>query len=219
MNKNNYILEIKDLTVKFANKIIVDKFSLKLKEGEKLILTGHSGCGKSTIIKAILGFIPIESGKIYINSEKLTEKNCWELRHNFGYVSQAPFTGFGTAHDFLMAPFSFKANREKNCSLEKIHKLMKLFNLQNDLLQKNVDKLSGGEKQRFAIVGTLLLEKKFLLLDEPTAALDKRNRKVFENFLAEKSNLTAIMITHDENSINNASQIINMTGGVKNVSN
>ncbi len=208
-------LQIKNITIKFNDQIIIKDFSLTLKKGEKLILTGHSGCGKSTIIKAILGFIPISYGEIIINGIQLTEENCWELRQNFAYVCQAPFTGFGTAKDFLLSPFSFKANRHIKIDEEKIYGYMKIFHLKNELLNKSVEELSGGEKQRFAIIGALLLEKNVLLLDEPTAALDKRNRLALNNFLYENDKLSAIMITHDDDCIKNAHKIIEITGEEK----
>ncbi len=205
-------LQIKNITIQFNDQIIIKDFSLTLEKGEKLILTGHSGCGKSTIIKAILGFIPIDDGEIIINGTSLNEGNCWELRQFFAYVCQAPFTGFGTAEEFLMSPFNFKANRHIKFNGEKVHEYMQMFNLKKELLYKSVDELSGGEKQRFAIIGALLLEKEVLLLDEPTAALDKRNRLALNNFLYQNDEFSAIMITHDDDCIKNASKIIEITG-------
>ena len=210
---NKIAIKIENLVVNFQKQNIINNFSLTLNQGEKIILTGHSGCGKTTILRTLLGFTPISRGEIYVNGTQLSEDNCWEIRKQFAYVSQAPFTGFGTAKEFLMAPFKFKANQHLNISNDIILKYMMKFHLKEELLNKNSDELSGGEKQRFAIIGAILLNKKIFLLDEPTAALDKRNRKAFNDYLLKNSDFSAIIITHDDEIIQNSTKVIDMTGG------
>ena len=212
-NNKNIAIKIENLGVNFNDQKVIEDFSLTLHQGEKIILTGHSGCGKTTIFRTLLGFAPISEGKIFINGTQLTENNCWEVRKNFAYVSQAPFTGFGTAKEFLMAPFTFKANQHLKVDDKLILDYMEKFHLKNELLNKNSEELSGGEKQRFALIGAILLNKKIFLLDEPTAALDKRNRTVFNDYLLKNPEFSAIIITHDDELIKNSARVIDMTGG------
>lgn len=204
-------IEIKDLKVSFDNNTVLDKFSLKVEKGEKLVLTGPSGIGKSTILKVILGFIEPESGNIKIMGERLSPHSVWQLRRMIGYVPQEPELGRGSVKEWLERPFTFIANKGLKDNLRNISSLFHQFLLTEEILDKNLDTLSGGEKQRIAIISTILLKRPILLLDEPTSALDDRSRKRLIDFLRNSSELTVLMVSHDRELLNIANSIITLS--------
>jgi ABC-type lipoprotein export system ATPase subunit len=89
---------------------------------------------------------------------------------------------------------------------------MDLFGLGDDLLEKNVAKLSGGEKQRIALIVAMLLDRPILLLDEPTSALDLRTRKTLGRYLQSQTKLTVLAVAHDTGSFTFADKIVRLRG-------
>lgn len=196
IKKDTASIEMREVIVRFNRKPVLNGFSLVVQKGEKVVITGASGAGKSTILRTILGFVVPESGTIHILGEQLTPKTVWHLRTYLGYVPQEPELGSGSVRNWLEMPFSYRANRRLKKNLEMIPDMFHKFLLPLELLDKDVSTLSGGEKQRIAIVSALLLQRPILLLDEPTSALDEMSKRVFAELL-NSSELTVLMITHD----------------------
>ena len=217
MRMENSLLEIHDLHVTFDSKQIFTGLSAYLKTGEKIAVTGESGTGKSTLLKCILGFICPDSGIIRIAGKDLSSKNVWELRKEIGYVPQEPDLGQGIVESALFRPFQFKANRELVPEKDKIHDLFRRFRLDPDLLEKDITKLSGGEKQRIAIITALLLKRRIYLLDEATSALDEITRQAVVDYLKRNPELSLIAVTHDPHllSICSRSYMLNKSGRFK----
>jgi len=195
--KDTPCIEMEDVTVRFDGKTVLEKFSLMVDRGEKVVLTGPSGRGKSTVLRSILGFVVPESGTIRVLGEPLSSGAIWRLRTLIGYVPQEPDLGSGSVRDWLERPFSYRANKELKKNLAKLPEMFHQFLLPLDLLEKDVETLSGGEKQRVTIVSTLLLQRPILLLDEPTSALDEASRKRLTEFLSLSSDLTVLMVSHE----------------------
>jgi len=211
------LLEIQNLHVSFDSKQVLKGFSADLKAGEKIAVTGESGTGKSTLLKCVLGFICPDSGIIRISGKELSSKNVWELRKKIGYVPQEPDLGQGIVESALFRPFQFKANRELVPGIDKIQDLFDRFRLEPELLKKDITKLSGGEKQRIAIITALLLKRQVYLLDEATSALDEITRQVVVDYLKVYPELSLIAVTHDPYllSICRRSYRLNKTGRLK----
>lgn len=195
--KDTPCIEMEDVTVRFDGKTVLEKFSLMVDRGEKVVLTGPSGRGKSTVLRSILGFVVPESGTIRVLGEPLSSGAIWRLRTLIGYVPQEPDLGSGSVRDWLERPFSYRANKELKKNLAKLPEMFHQFLLPLDLLEKDVETLSGGEKQRVTIVSALLLQRPILLLDEPTSALDEASRKRLTEFLSLSSDLTVLMVSHE----------------------
>ena len=211
------LLEIQNLHVTFDSKQILKGFSAYLKTGEKIAIIGESGTGKSTLLKCILGFICLDSGIIRISGKELSSKNVWELRKEIGYVPQEPDLGQGIVESALIRPFQFKANRELMPDRDKIRDFFNQFRLEQELLKKDITKLSGGEKQRIAIITALLLKRKIYLLDEATSALDEITRQAVVDYLKGHRELSLVAVTHDPHllSICRRSYMLNKSGRSK----
>ena len=203
-------IELRDVTVELGGRTILHDFSLSLATGEKALLTGASGCGKSTVLRCLLGFVVPQAGAILIQGEPLNAHSVWQLRRHLAYVSQEPDLGAGTAREALEWPFSLKANAALRGNLARVPELMKRFGLAEGLLGKEPGDLSGGEKQRFALIAALLLDRRIFLLDEVTSALDRQSKQIVLDYFRTADDVTALFVAHDAEWFSFASQIIEM---------
>lgn len=199
------MIELDSVSYTIAGKKVLSDFSLTATRGKKVILHGKSGGGKSTILRLILGFIQPDSGSVRFQGEELTDKNIWKIRQQIAYVSQDTDIGEGKVKDFFSELQSFKANR----NLKRPAAFMKRFGLDNGMIDKDIEDLSGGEKQRISIVTSLMLNRKVFLLDEITSALDKRmKQKVVDFFL--NSNYTVLAISHDDSWLRDDVEVVSI---------
>ena len=192
------MFRLEHLTKQFSDQFVLEDFSFDIQDGEKIIVSGRSGIGKTTLFRLLLGFEQPDSGKIYFENELLTEVTVWNLRQRVAYVSQDLNIGRGNLQAFFNETLSLKTNVEyKSSSLGELEELLNAFELPDTLLQKNIEELSGGEKQRVAIINALLLKRNIFFLDEITSALDKSLKaKVLDYFLLNPA-FTVLSISHD----------------------
>ena len=207
-------IEIENLSVAYEGKPVFTSFDLSVEAGEKVVLTGDSGCGKSTVLRAILGFVVPTCGNIRIEGQNLNEHNVWAIRRKVAYVAQEPELGTGRTRSVLSKPFDYHANAPFKKNLERLPELMKRFRLSDALLEKNVSALSGGEKQRFALVSAILLDRKIFLLDEFTSALDSRNFDAVTGFFEERNDLTVVAVSHERNCLGFTNRTVKITNGI-----
>ncbi len=195
--KRDIILEIRDLSLHFKSKRLFHNLFLSIEKGEKATITGKSGSGKTSLLKCILGFFRPDTGTITIDGKVLTEQSVWRARLNIGFVAQEPDLGDLTVLEFLQHPFIFKANKTLNWDEIFLHELMQTFHLEKNLLQKEASLLSGGEKQRIALLSSLLLKREIYLLDEVTSALDDETRMAVIEYLRQQETCTFLFVSHD----------------------
>jgi putative ABC transport system ATP-binding protein len=190
------MIKLDNITVKYNSQPIIEQFSLEVKKGEKVALWGPSGSGKSSILQIPLGFVLPESGTVTVNDVVLSAETAWHIRTKTGYVPQEPNLSSGTVREIVNAPFNYHTNHNLKSNLEKLPGLLEEFALEHSILDKDISTLSGGEKQRVALIIALLLEREILLLDEISSALDHDCRKAVINHLA-KITKTILLVTHD----------------------
>ncbi len=210
MDKNKPAIEIENLSVCFDGNYVLKDFSLDLAFGEKVTLTGPSGSGKSTVLRAILGFVNPVKGSIKIMGETLNEKNIWKKRLDIAYVAQEPDLGEGTVQNIIKQPFSYHANSGLRSNLDRLSELMQRFNLSQSLLGKQMATLSGGEKQRIALVIAILLDRSIFLLDEASSALDKINRQAIADYFKQAPNITVLSVAHDVEWLGFATRVVDI---------
>ncbi len=184
------------VTVRYGTQSVLDRFSLSVEPGQAVTLSGPSGCGKSTALQCILGLCRPDAGHIRILDETMTAHTVWHLRRHLAYVPQEPDLGTGRVRDVLERPFVYRANQAQRPRLDRLSHWLEQVELPADVVSKLVTELSGGEKQRVALVGALLLDRPILLLDEVTAALDAgRRQRVADVIRATQA--TRLIVTHD----------------------
>lgn len=196
------ILEIENLTKSYNNsKKVLDNLSFSLEKGEVVVIVGNSGCGKSTFLRCLNMLEKIDSGKIILNGELVSSENnkVNEIREKIGMVFQSYelFPNMNIIKNLTLAP-TIVQNRKKeevNKEAEKLLDRVGLLDRKNDYPRQ----LSGGEKQRIAIIRSLIMHPQILLLDEITAALDPEMvREVLQVVLElARDGMTMVIVTHE----------------------
>lgn len=191
------ILDIKNIYYESDNTQILNNINLKVEEGDCISIVGPSGSGKSTLLKLCADLIEISRGEIYYRGQNYMKYEPLELRRNISYCVQIPFLFGDKVIENLEFPYKI---RKDDFDKNNIVDLLKTFGLDESILNKDINSLSGGEKQRISITRTLAYTPDILLLDEATSALDKENADKVENYIKElnKNGTTIIWITHNK---------------------
>lgn len=205
------MIEIESITLSYNQQTVLQEFSLSIENGAKVAICGTSGCGKSSILRCLLGFARPERGKIIVNGTELDGQTVWQIRKLIGYVAQEPQLGEGQVREIIERPLHYKANREIAYNINKLGGLFAEFDLKESVLSKNIASLSGGEKQRVALITALLLERQILLLDEISSALDPKSRgKVLEHIF--QTDKTVVFVSHDPVVISSCDRVVTLDG-------
>lgn len=203
------VLTIQDLSVGY-DRALLKGVSFSVRRGDRILLDGPSGCGKTSLLRSLLGLPAPIHGTVWIGLQRLEQASVWTLRQQLGYVPQEPDLGSETVQDFFDRAFSYHANRSIHPEENELCMLMDRWLLPRPLLKKSCQELSGGEKQRAAIILTILLKRKILLLDEPTSALDKNCRRILYAWIRDSEDLTFLMVTHEPGLRETAGQRIDL---------
>ncbi len=204
------ILDIKNISIRYDGQSVLSDFSLSVAKGEKILIKGRSGIGKSTLFRLIMGFSIPDSGTIILDNVPVNSDTIWNLRKRVAYVSQDTDIAEGKVTDLIDEIFSFKANNEV-LDRDQLYSIIYGLSLNPDILNKDYSKLSGGEKQRIALMLALLSGKDIFLLDEVTAELDSGlKQKVVDMFL-KKPEWTVLSISHDREWEQSATRVIDFS--------
>jgi len=215
---NGPLLQVKDLHVWFELRRFgfghagyvraVDDVSFDLEAGQAIAVVGESGCGKTSLMKTILGLNTPIKGEIIFDGQKITEldrKGMLEYRSKIGFVQQDPYGAlppFMSIQKILEEPLIINGVKDPMKRLERIRQVMEEVRLTpvDDFIEKFPHMLSGGQQQRVVIARAMILEPKLIVADEPVSMLDASVRveilKLLEK-LQESHNLAVIYITHD----------------------
>ena len=192
------ILEVKNISKKYQNKegeiLALENVNFRVNKGEFVSIIGPSGCGKSTLLSIIAGLEEETTGEIYIEGEKITG-----ISPKIGYMLQRDCL-LEWRNIFSNTMFGLEVKKNKSDeSKQYVEQLLKKYNLY-EFKDKYPSELSGGMRQRVALIRTLAIKPKILLLDEAFSALDYQTRIMVTNdiyAILKKEKITAIIVTHD----------------------
>lgn len=192
------ILEVKNIGKKYQNKegeiLALKNVNFRVKRGEFVSVIGPSGCGKSTLLSIIAGLEEKTTGEIYIEGEKVNG-----ISSKIGYMLQRDcLLEWRNILSNTMFGLEVKGKKD-NVNKEYVLELLKKYNLY-EFKDKYPSELSGGMRQRVALIRTLAVKPKILLLDEAFSALDYQTRIMVTNdiyYILRKEKITAIIVTHD----------------------
>lgn len=206
------ILELKNVAYHVKEKQILSNISFTVEKGDFITLVGPSGAGKSTILKLIASLISPTSGEIIYQGKNIKELDPINYRRKVSYCFQEASLFGKTVRDNLTFPYQI---RKKSVDEQRMITLLQRVDLDNNFLDKEITSLSGGEKQRVALLRNLVFLPQILLLDEVTTGLDDASKEIVHNLIdsLSKQGITIVQVTHDQSEIKVASQILQIQKG------
>ena len=215
------MIEIKNLKKSFGEKSVLNGVNLVINKGETLVIIGRSGCGKSVLLKHIVGLLIPDEGEIIIEGKSLKgvkRKDLYALRKKFGFLFQgaALFDSMNVEENVGLGLRENKRYSDKKIS-EIVAEKLELVGLPGIQKQNPAD-LSGGMKKRVSLARAIADDPEYILYDEPTTGLDPVMSDNIDDLildLAKKLKVTSIIVTHDIFSvIEIADRVVMMEGGV-----
>ena len=197
-------VEVHDLNVHFGRQAVLRNIQLSVPHGQTLVVIGESGCGKTVLLKSIIGLIRPVSGFVSFSGDRidsLSDKELTRLRTRFGFVFQqaALFDSMTISENI-----EFPLRQHRNISREKAHtevvRLLGEVGLPTAVLGKKPAELSGGMRKRVGLARALVMSPEVLLYDEPTTGLDPIVSDVINELIMhtrERHSVTSILVTHD----------------------
>lgn len=205
------LLDVQGITYAVQGRTLLAPVSLRLKAGDFLLLTGPSGSGKSTLLKILASLLAPTAGQIRFENRDINSLRAEHYRQQVSYCFQTPQLFGDTVYDNLALPWQI---RQQQPSRDTLMASLASVHLTADMLDKKVDQLSGGEKQRVGLLRNLQFLPKVLLLDEVTSALDEENKAVIHNLIqqqVEQQQLAVVWISHDPKEISDAKNVLRLT--------
>jgi len=211
--ENARMITIENLRISYGSKELFEPLSLHIPKGELVCISGISGSGKSSLLKSILGFVPLIEGTITIGGILLSEKTVNALRKRVSWLPQELALPMEWTSEMVQLPFDLKSHRDTPYIYSELQELMERLGLSENLLKKRVTEISGGERQRLMIAVSILLKPEVLLVDEPTSALDAEATKQVLSLFHEvtKKGTTILAVSHDPKFISDCNQVVNLT--------
>ncbi len=214
------MLEVRNISVNYAARTIVEDISFSLARGQIIVLLGANGAGKTTVLKSLNGSLPVAKGEITLDGDDVKSYSRREIARKIAVVAQENETKFPVSVlEFVLsgrfahgAAFGWETENDRRIALD----CLRLCDLR-EYETRLMNELSGGERQRVVLARALATEAQILLLDEPTANLDLAHQSLMFRLVRERCetcNTAAIVITHDLNlAAEFADRIILLGGG------
>ena len=190
------MIRFENITLKVHRQTLLDGATLHIADGDKVVVRGASGCGKSSLLKCAVGALPLSGGSVRVNGTELTAESVAQIRARIAFIGQEPVLGAEQVREAVGLPFTFKAHLANLPSEDRILELLERLHLPNAILEKPCKRVSGGEKQRIAILRALLLDKTIFLADETTSALDPESKTAVMAELF-RPEVTLLSVSHD----------------------
>lgn len=193
-------LSLQNITFSYKDNPVIKDFSLEVEKGSFTTLLGSSGCGKTTLLNLITGFLEPQEGKITINDKLMN--NVLPNKRKIGMVFQnyALFPHMTVKQNLLYGLNLSETKNDRKKNIETVLEMAQILGIE-ELLERYPSELSGGQKQRVSLGRALVLKPDVLLMDEPLSSLDTRLRKKVREELKEiqkKFGITTIYVTHDQ---------------------
>ena len=196
---------------------VLNNVSLNFAPGEKVAILGKVGCGKTTLLKLILGLHHCTSGSVLIDGANVQQLRSEDIRKNIGVVLQNPYLFSGTLRENIAFGLDVVSDEEIleaakiSCCLDFINKLENGFDY---YLSENGRELSGGQRQGLTLARAIVRKPKILLLDEPTSSMDQSTEKlVIDNLNTYFSDQTVILVTHRMSLLKMVDRVIALDDG------
>lgn len=183
------MLHLRSATLAFGSHVLFRDLDLTIGKGQLVGISGGSGCGKTSLLRAVLGFVPLTTGTVEVLGMPLDVHHLEVIRRQVSYVPQELQPPATKGIDLIHLTHQLEHNQSPKSSAL-LAQFFKSLGLDASLLELDAAKLSGGQRQRLLIAAALALPKPLLLLDEPTSALDEES--------SQRVGLTLLRVCHEE---------------------
>lgn len=198
--QRNSVVEIRNLRIKYGDKIILEGFNWNVNQGDRWALVGRNGAGKTTLFSMIFADHPMAySQDVYLFGRRRgSGESIWDIKRRIGYLGPE-LISYLTPGSILLSGREYLRSINRRLNEDTFAVLVSHFHAEN-FIDKQVRVLSSGQLQLMLIMNCFLIDKELLLLDEPFQFLDSRQRMLFKSYLEEHMHpdTTLILITHDE---------------------
>ncbi|MEM8666757.1 MAG: ABC transporter ATP-binding protein [Planctomycetota bacterium] len=198
------LLEARELTVRFDKQLILSNINLSIHRGQTVAVIGESGCGKSVLMKTLIGLIQPTSGQVFLDGKDLSQMKQPELviaRRRFGFVFQnAALFDSMTVFDNVAFPLRQIENVSEAEISERVFRHLNEVGLPRNVTTKRPAELSGGMRKRVGLARALILTPEVVVYDEPTTGLDPIMSDVINELILETRRrypVTSVVVTHD----------------------
>ena len=194
------MLHINNACIAFETEVLFSGFNLNLEQGETACIVGQSGCGKTSLLNAVMGFVPLREGTIQVGGTLLDISTIDVVRRQIAWIPQELALPFEWVKDMVTLPFELKVNRSVLFSEERLYACFDELGLEHELYAKRVNEVSGGQRQRITLAVAAMLDKPLIIIDEPTSALDAgATDKVLFFFRRQAERGAAVLaVSHDK---------------------
>ena len=193
------MLDIKLKRLFYEERVLCRDIEVSVEQGERILTVGATGTGKSSLLSTLNLMNQSYEGTILLDNKDVRDYKPEELRSRVCMVMQEPWLEEGTIRESLDYPWSFTTfkHKDKTGRDHKIKDLMEAFRFPPNYLEQSTAQLSGGEKQRVALIRALQLSPEILLLDEISSALDQETSGIISDYIFNSFPGTVIAISHD----------------------
>lgn len=218
--KNHFLgLEADQICIGYGEEMIVKNVSFSIKPGQMVMLAGRSGIGKTTLLRSIMGFLPVSSGRLTFTDESDRSCTCGNrTREYISYVPQGNTLMFGTIADNLRMGRS-DATREEMMEALRVADALDFVNELpqgiDTIIGEKANGISEGQAQRISIARALLKKSGFLILDEATSALDENTEKKILEAIAGTEHPTCLFVSHRRYLERYADQVVELENSTK----
>ena len=194
------MLHINNACIAFGTEVLFSGFNLNLEQGETACIVGQSGCGKTSLLNAVMGFVPLREGTIQVGGTLLDISTIDVVRRQIAWIPQELALPFEWVKEMVALPFGLKVNRSVPFSEERLFACFDELGLEHELYTKRVNEVSGGQRQRIMLAVAAMLNKPLIIIDEPTSALDADSTgRVLSFFRRQAERGTAVLaVSHDK---------------------
>lgn len=194
------MLKISNACIAYGEEELFSGFNLEVPGGEMVCIGGRSGKGKTSLLKAVMGFVPLREGEITVDEITLRKSTVDRIRRRIAWIPQELSLPSEWVSEMVRLPFDLKSNKKYPFSKEELFGCFAELELEEDLYGKRVAEISGGQRQRIMLATAAMLKKQLIIIDEPTSALDSGSMDRVLSFLRQRARDGAaiLAVSHDK---------------------